>query len=53
MGKGICDFPRLFRWLDEIGYRGWLICEEESDLVWEDLPGAMRQNRAYFRTLGY
>ncbi len=53
MGKGVCDFPRLFRWLDETGYRGWLICEEESDLVWRDLPGAMAQNRAYLRALGY
>jgi sugar phosphate isomerase/epimerase len=53
MGKGICDFPRLFRWLRETGYRGWLISEEESDLVWQDLPGAMAQNRTYFRSLGY
>jgi sugar phosphate isomerase/epimerase len=52
MGQGICDFPGLFRWLDETGYRGWLISEEESDLVWRDLPGAMAQNRTYFRSLG-
>ena len=53
MGQGVSDFPGLFRWLEETGYRGWLICEEESDLVWSDLPGTMAQNRAYFRTLGY
>jgi sugar phosphate isomerase/epimerase len=53
MGKGVCDFPRLFQWLDQTGYRGWLISEEESDLVWKDLPGAMTQNRDYFRSLGY
>ena len=53
MGKGICDFPGLFRWLDEIGYRGWLVVEEESALVWSNLPEAMAQNRAYIRSLGH
>ena len=51
MGRGICDFPGLVRWLDGIGYRGWLVVEEESDLVWSDLPAAMAQNRAYIRSL--
>jgi len=53
MGKGTCDFPRLFTWLDQAGYKGWLISEEESDIVWKDLAGAMSQNREYFRSLGY
>ena len=52
LGRGICDFPGLVKWLAEIGYRGWLISEEESELVWKDLPGAMAQNRAYFRSSG-
>jgi sugar phosphate isomerase/epimerase len=52
MGRGICDFPALVGWLGEIGYRGWLIVEEESDLVWSDLAGAMAQNRRYLRSLG-
>ena len=52
MGKGISDFSLLFQLLEQTGYRGWLISEEESDLVWQDLPGAMTQNRAYFHSLG-
>lgn len=53
MGKGVCDFPGLFQWLGQIGYDGWLISEEESDIVWKDLATAITQNRAYFRSLGY
>jgi inosose dehydratase len=53
MGKGICDFPGLFRWLDQSGYTGWLISEEESEIVWTNLAGAMTDNRAYFRSLGW
>jgi sugar phosphate isomerase/epimerase len=52
MGQGVCDFPRLFQWLEETGYRGWLISEEESNLVWSDLPGIIASNREYFRSLG-
>ncbi len=52
MGRGICDFPGLVRWLESIGYRGWLVVEEESDLVWTDLAGTMAQNRKYLRSLG-
>ena len=46
------DFPGLVRWLESIGYRGWLVVEEESDLVWTDLAGTMAQNRKYLRSLG-
>jgi hypothetical protein len=40
MGKGICDFPGL-------------ISEEESEIVWTNLPGAIAGNRAYFRSWGW
>ena len=53
MGKGVCDFPSLFKWLGQTGYDGWLISEEESDVVWKDVAAAIAQNRAYFRSLGY
>lgn len=52
MGKGTCNFPALFAWLAQTGYAGWLITEEESEAVWKDLPGVIRDNRAYFRSLG-
>lgn len=53
MGKGVTDFPKLFKWLDETGYQGWVISEEESDTVWTDLAGTIAANREYFRSLGY
>jgi len=52
MGKGVCDFPRLFEWLGAQGYDGWLISEEESEIVRLDVSSAIAQNRAYFRSLG-
>ncbi len=53
MGKGVCDFPRLFEWLGSQGYQGWVISEEESEIVLTDVQSAIRQNRAYLRSLGY
>jgi len=52
MGRGVCDFAGLVRWLDGIGYDGWLVVEEESDRVWSALPAVMAQNRQYLRSLG-
>jgi len=52
LGAGVCDFPALVKLLCDTGYEGWLISEEESDLVRRDLPGAMARNRAYLRSLG-
>ena len=52
MGKGICDFPGLFRFLEQTGYDGWVISEEESEAVLQDLAGAISRNRAYFRSQG-
>jgi inosose dehydratase len=47
LGEGVCDFPSLVKLLGESGYKGWLISEEESDVVLRDLAGAMARNRAY------
>ena len=52
-GQRHLRFPRLFHWLREIGYRGWLISEEESDLVLAGTARGHDQNRAYFQSLGY
>jgi inosose dehydratase len=52
LGAGVCDFSSLVKVLRDTGYEGWLISEEESDLVRRDLPGAMARNRAYLRSLG-
>ena len=53
MGKGVCDFHRLFDWLGAQGYEGWLISEEESEIVLKDVRSAITRNRAYFRSLGH
>jgi inosose dehydratase len=53
MGKGVCDFPGLFEWLARSGYNGWLISEEESEIVRQDLRSAISRNRSYFQSLGY
>ena len=52
MGEGTCDFPRLFRFLEQTGYTGWVISEEESEAVLQDLAGSISKNRAYFKSLG-
>jgi len=51
LGEGVCDFPLLVRLLNDTSYEGWIISEEESDLVRQDLAGAMARNRAYLRSL--
>jgi inosose dehydratase len=52
LGAGTCDFPSLVRLLRDNGYTGWLVIEEESDVVLRDLAGAMAGNRLYLQTLG-
>jgi len=51
LGGGVCDFPGFFALLREIGYHGWVVGEEESELAWEDPAAAIRVNRAYLRSL--
>jgi inosose dehydratase len=52
LGKGITDYPAIIRLLRDGGYAGWVVSEEESEVVRTDLPGAMAKNRAYLRSLG-
>ncbi len=53
MGKGICDYEKTLRLLEEIGYEGWIIAEEESDEARKDQLSAVSQNRQYLKSLGY
>ena len=53
MGQGITDVSGILRWLDGIGYAGWLVVEEESDQVRADPAAAVAANRAYLKRLGY
>jgi inosose dehydratase len=52
LGQGVCDFASILRLLRNSGYAGWIVSEEESEVVRRDLPGAMARNRAYLRGLG-
>ncbi|HSW42104.1 MAG TPA: sugar phosphate isomerase/epimerase [Patescibacteria group bacterium] len=52
LGKGCVDFPGMLAALDEIGYRGWIVVEQDV------LPGmgnpreSARRNREYLRLIG-
>lgn len=52
LGKGRVDFPGVLRALDDIGYDGWIIVEQDV------LPGmgnpreSARRNREYLRSIG-
>jgi len=53
LGKGVCDLSPLLQWLVDIGYRGWIVAEEESEAVWQDANRAIAEDRAYLRSLGF
>ncbi len=52
LGKGCVDFPGVLRALEEIGYGGWIVVEQDI------LPGmgnpreSARRNREYLRSIG-
>lgn len=52
LGKGIIPWAELFAFLNESGYTGWIVAEEESAGAYLDPAGAIRGNRAYLRGLG-
>jgi inosose dehydratase len=53
LGKGVCDYAEVLRFLEEIGYRGWIIAEEESEEAERDQRGAVTKNREYLKSLGH
>jgi inosose dehydratase len=52
LGRGSVDFPGVLAALEEIGYDGWIVVEQDV------LPGmgtpreSARRNRDYLRTIG-
>jgi inosose dehydratase len=52
LGRGCVDFPGMLRALDDIGYGGWIVVEQDV------LPGmgspreSARRNREYLRSIG-
>jgi len=53
MGLGLVDFGAVLALLDESGYDGWVVGEEESAAAREDGIAAINHNRIYLHTLGY
>jgi inosose dehydratase len=49
MGEGVIDFPRIVRYLRSIGYKGWIMVEEESKKAVADPDGAMLANSRYVK----
>lgn len=53
LGRGICDIPSVLNFLEQdIGYRGWVVGEEESAEAHKDQTAAIRWNRDYLKSLG-
>ncbi len=52
MGHGVIDIPALLRWIEKVGYQGWIVAEEESEAVLQDAAQAIADDRAYLRSLG-
>jgi len=53
LGQGRCDFPAVLALLEQSGYDGWIVAEEESRQAWQDGEAAIIGNRQYLRSLGY
>lgn len=53
MGQGVIDFAAVLRLLEDSGYEGWVVCEEESEAARQDGVAAVEANRRYLKTLGY
>ena len=52
LGAGIIPWRDLLDFLQETGYAGWIVAEEESAAAHLDPVAAIRGNRAYLRSLG-
>ena len=51
MGKGIIDFPSIVRYLEETGYRGWIMTEDESPDAVEDSDAVVLEDGRYMRMI--
>ncbi len=53
LGKGITPTAQLMRWLEETGFAGWVVMEEESDEARQDVAKAVAANRLTLQRMGY
>ena len=51
MGQGIIDFPSIVRYLEETGYRGWIMTEDESPDAVEDSDAVVLEDGRYMRMI--
>ena len=51
MGEGCIDFPGIVRFMDQTGYDGWIMVEEESDKAVVDPDAVTLANGKYIATL--
>lgn len=49
MGEGEIDYPGIVRYLEETGYGGWIMVEDESPLAGEDSDGVVRMDGEYMK----
>jgi inosose dehydratase len=52
LGKGCVDFPGMLAALDEIGYDGWIVVEQDVLPGMGDPRESARRNREYLRSIG-
>jgi inosose dehydratase len=52
LGKGCVDYPGMLRALDEVGYDGWIVVEQDVLPGMGDPLESARRNRAYLRSIG-
>jgi inosose dehydratase len=51
MGKGVSPYPEMVELLKGSLYAGWIVVEEESDAVWEDVAKAVTENYRYLHSI--
>ena len=49
MGAGVIDFPRIVTMLQESGYTGWIMVEEESKAAESQPDSATLENGQYLQ----
>jgi sugar phosphate isomerase/epimerase len=51
LGQGVTPLRSLFDWLEEVGYAGWVVIEEESEGARQDPAEAVAANRRYLASI--
>ena len=52
LGQGIIDWKPFFGFLDNSGYQGWVVAEEESAPARKDPVAAVANNRRLLKSMG-